>query len=89
MTTRKWGKFFIDQLEDVEWKENAFDDLLIANGQKAVIRALISAHKFPEKDVRDVRNHKGKGLVMLLHGTPGSGKTLTAGNIIRICFEFC
>jgi poly(3-hydroxybutyrate) depolymerase len=33
---------------------------------------------FPKKS-RDEVILKGKGLVILLHGSPGSGKTLTAG----------
>jgi SpoVK/Ycf46/Vps4 family AAA+-type ATPase len=32
---------------------------------------------------------KGNGLIMLLHGGPGTGKTLTAGKSISYVREFC
>jgi ATP-dependent 26S proteasome regulatory subunit len=37
----------------------------------------VTSHRYPE-DVRNQTEQKGKGLVILLHGSPGSGKTLTA-----------
>lgn len=42
-----------------------------------MLEALVSSHSFPV-NARDQPEQKGKGLVILLHGTPGSGKTLTA-----------
>lgn len=32
-----------------------------------------------KSDFKDLVDGKGKGLVALLHGAPGTGKTLTAG----------
>lgn len=36
------------------------------------------AHEFPSGAV-DLFTQKGKGLVVLLYGSPGTGKTMTAG----------
>jgi hypothetical protein len=80
-----WSRWFVDQLEPVIWKENPLDSLVLANHQKRLVQALSSSHKFP-KIAKDEASTKGKGLVMLLHGAPGSGKTLTAGKSI-ICYE--
>jgi SpoVK/Ycf46/Vps4 family AAA+-type ATPase len=71
-----WGRFYIDQLDEPQWKENAYDYLVLPPAQKRVIRSLVNSHRFP--DTVEDSGAKGKGLVVLLHGTPGSGKTLTA-----------
>jgi hypothetical protein len=74
---KTWGRFFIDHITDPEWAPNALDALILPDAPKKVISSLVSSHKFPERTV-DQQELKGKGLVCLLHGTPGSGKTLTA-----------
>lgn len=53
------------------------DELILPTTQKKVLQALVGSHLFPAQ-ARDEWGLKGKGLVILLHGTPGSGKTLTA-----------
>ncbi|KAK8031936.1 hypothetical protein PG990_001670 [Apiospora arundinis] len=45
--------------------------------EKLVLRSLVTSHQYSDR-ARDQMLQKGKGLVMLLHGAPGSGKTLTA-----------
>lgn len=67
----------MDFLSPVKRKPNALDSLIIPTPQKRLLEGLVTGHKYPDK-VRDKRGLKGKGLVLLLHGTPGSGKTLTA-----------
>jgi len=75
---KQWCRFTIDLISDPKWKENAFDRLILNPAPKRVIKSLVSAHEFPESAARDHQDSKGKGLVVLLHGTPGTGKTLTA-----------
>jgi SpoVK/Ycf46/Vps4 family AAA+-type ATPase len=54
---------------------------------KDIIKALVSKHDAGNNDndgkkkVTDIVEGKGKGLVILLHGPPGVGKTLTAETI--------
>jgi AAA+ superfamily predicted ATPase len=74
---KEWCKFFVDHLKPVEWRRNPMNELILPEAQRKLIRTLVSSHKYPEA-ARDEANLKGKGLIMLLHGTPGSGKTLTA-----------
>ncbi|CCX12160.1 Similar to ATPase family gene 2 protein; acc. no. O60058 [Pyronema omphalodes CBS 100304] len=65
-------------LEDIQWIPNPFDNLLLPDDPRKVIRSLVGSHQYPETGARDQQELKGKGLVVLLHGTPGTGKTLTA-----------
>ncbi|KAI1382402.1 P-loop containing nucleoside triphosphate hydrolase protein [Hypoxylon crocopeplum] len=74
---KQWCRFFVDYISDVKWNPNAWDSLVLPDKEKRLLRALISSHAF-SKNPRDSMQQKGKGLVLLLHGTPGSGKTLTA-----------
>jgi len=75
---KNWCKFYIDCLEDISWKTSSMDSLILPDRQKRILTALVSSHEFPD-EAREEAELKGKGLVILLHGSPGSGKTLTAG----------
>ena len=79
LARKDWAKFSVDLLSVVDWNKNAFDNLILKDGQKLVLQALVTSHAFPD-NARDQPMQKGKGLVILLHGSPGSGKTLTAGS---------
>ncbi|MCJ1391363.1 hypothetical protein MMC18_004226 [Xylographa bjoerkii] len=72
-----WCRLFIDNLQYINWLPEPMDSLILPNTQKRILRALVHSHIFPAQ-ARDEWGLKGKGLVILLHGTPGSGKTLTA-----------
>lgn len=75
---RKWCKFFVNRVSEPSWVDNAFDRLILPDAPKQVIRALVSSHEYPTDGARDQQELKGKGCVMLLHGSPGTGKTFTA-----------
>lgn len=77
LSRKDWCRFFVDLMDDVKWKQGVWDSLILAPEQKLVLQALVTSHEFPD-NARDEPEQKGKGLVVLLHGTPGSGKTLTA-----------
>ncbi|KAH8703539.1 P-loop containing nucleoside triphosphate hydrolase protein [Talaromyces proteolyticus] len=77
LSRKEWSRFYVQILEPVPWKQNSFDSLVMKENQKALLRALVTSHTFPE-NARDQMQQKSKGLVVLLHGSPGSGKTLTA-----------
>ncbi|RBR18192.1 hypothetical protein FVER53590_10179 [Fusarium verticillioides] len=62
---KEWCRYLVDNLKDVTWKENAWSSLILDQEQKQVLKALVMSHKHPER-------------VRSLHGTPGSGKTLSA-----------
>lgn len=77
ISRKEWCRVLVDLIRGVEWKGNAWKSLIIPNDEKLILQALITSHIYPESP-RDQMQQKGKGLVVLLHGTPGSGKTLTA-----------
>ncbi|KAI2635430.1 P-loop containing nucleoside triphosphate hydrolase protein [Xylaria nigripes] len=77
LSRKDWVRLRVDDISDVDWTPNAWDALVLPEQQKALLKSLVASHKY-EGNVRDTMQQKGKGLVILLHGAPGSGKTLTA-----------
>ncbi|KAK0645610.1 hypothetical protein B0T16DRAFT_328979 [Cercophora newfieldiana] len=71
-------------------RETAFDQLVMEQNQKNVILSLIAQH-FRDKESATAANEqvdivrgKGKGLIILLHGAPGVGKTTTAEGVAEL-----
>ncbi|KAJ3573820.1 hypothetical protein NPX13_g4567 [Xylaria arbuscula] len=77
LAKKEWCRFLVSNLSPVNWKKDAWDKLILEEEQKLVLQALVTSHAYPE-NARDQPEQKGKGLVILLHGSPGSGKTLSA-----------
>jgi hypothetical protein len=84
LTRKSWGKFDMDFCEDVCYNQHAFSKLVLPQQQKDLIRSLVTTHEKGKLGFDDIIEGKGKGMTMLLHGTPGVGKTLTAGMILLI-----
>ncbi|PPQ74421.1 hypothetical protein CVT26_001404 [Gymnopilus dilepis] len=78
---KQWCRFYIDQISEAEWHLGSFDDLILPASPKKVIQSLVSYHQYPDRNARDQQAQKGKGLVVLLHGVPGTGKTLMAESV--------
>ena len=97
---RQWGQLLVKDLEPVDWDNNMFNDLILAQPQKELLNSLVLSHSStPDEEAqektrkgkentssqsalpnsRDLTKTKGKGLVVVLHGPPGTGKTMTAG----------
>ena len=77
-----WLEFTISGISDIVWNEGAFDSLVLPDNQKKIVKALVSSHAFhASQNIDDIIAGKGKGLVAVLHGSPGTGKTLTAEGI--------
>lgn len=77
--SKKWGIFNIEFVEDTTFNEDAFQGLIFEESKKKLIRSLVFQHGSESDDFDDLIKGKGKGLVFLLYGPPGVGKTLTAG----------
>jgi len=65
------------------WNKEAFKSLVLDRKTKGLIEALISNQLEAEKST-DLISGKGNGLILLLHGGPGTGKTLTAESVAEI-----
>ena len=88
----KWFALDINHLSEIPPRSLTahFDDLVLPEGHGMLLQALIKNHvrlpnqspsnrnKFSEEFSMDLVAGKGKGLIILLHGVPGVGKTSTA-----------
>jgi SpoVK/Ycf46/Vps4 family AAA+-type ATPase len=61
-------------------KEKPWEDFKLKGRDKETSRNLVTQHAKSEA-IEDVIRVKGKGLVVLLHGPPGVGKTLSAESL--------
>ncbi|KAI0033879.1 P-loop containing nucleoside triphosphate hydrolase protein [Vararia minispora EC-137] len=75
---KSWGGFALSRARDVIWNETAFAALVLGEKQKSLIHALVREHATGSSGFDDVIQGKGRGLVGMLAGMPGCGKTLTA-----------
>ncbi|KAJ4329481.1 hypothetical protein N0V84_000116 [Fusarium piperis] len=90
---KKWGRFSsfpesyidlqVDHIRDVVWNDRAFSNLVADEDMKEVILALVTNQLETEKGT-DLIDNKGNGLIMLLHGSPGTGKTFTAESVAEV-----
>lgn len=83
MTAKKFLEFTLDNLTPIEWNAKCFEELVLDASTKKIVQALVSNHSQrklePSEDgFDDIVKGKGQGLVCVLHGPPGVGKTLTA-----------
>jgi hypothetical protein len=83
LNEKQWAFFDVDLIEDMELNVDAWNSLLMNEHQKRMILSLVQVHEDDRVGFDDVIKGKGKGMIFLLHGEPGVGKTLTAG---ECCF---
>ncbi|KAK3397445.1 P-loop containing nucleoside triphosphate hydrolase protein [Sordaria brevicollis] len=77
-TNKRFLEFFVDKLEPIQWNTTCFDGLVLDPDIKKTVQALVSNHTRERPGFDDIVKGKGQGLVCVLHGPPGVGKTLTA-----------
>ncbi|KAK0379909.1 hypothetical protein CLIM01_02702 [Colletotrichum limetticola] len=89
LRSRQWATIWTTDLKEVVF-ENNFNDLVISEDHKETVRALVKTHENKRAaesspgvsrsvgTALDLVKGKGAGLVILLHGPPGVGKTSTA-----------
>lgn len=84
--SRKWVKLDVSLIEDIKDRGSGFDSLVLPDGHKEMLLALVKNHSKGKQleiglkaDNRqmDLVRGKGKGLIILLHGEPGVGKSST------------
>ncbi|RTE68360.1 hypothetical protein BHE90_017262, partial [Fusarium euwallaceae] len=78
---KTWQTLQVDNITDVTWNKTAFSQLVAPPKAKEFIQAVVSAHGKRKNMGLDIIEGKGQGLLVLLHGGPGTGKTLTAESI--------
>ncbi|KAI1338504.1 P-loop containing nucleoside triphosphate hydrolase protein [Xylariaceae sp. FL0016] len=74
---KNWFCLAVEAIEDINWMPGILDNLVMDRDEKELVTALLKNH--PEsQSFEDFVPGKGKGMVMLLCGPAGVGKTLTA-----------
>ncbi|KIJ62330.1 hypothetical protein HYDPIDRAFT_114844 [Hydnomerulius pinastri MD-312] len=81
---KEWGGFSIERLGEVVWTDKAFRSLVLSEDHKMMIHALVTHHESRASSFDDFIVGKGKGLIGLLAGLPGCGKTLTAEAVAEV-----
>ncbi|KAI0147807.1 hypothetical protein GGR57DRAFT_245112 [Xylariaceae sp. FL1272] len=86
MRRKKWYDLVPERVKDVEWNKEAFQKVVMNSKAKDLIQALVSNQLAVEASTpgTDLIEGKGNGLILLLHGSPGTGKTLTAESVAEI-----
>ncbi|KAK0717519.1 P-loop containing nucleoside triphosphate hydrolase protein [Lasiosphaeria miniovina] len=78
MKTKDWAHFLIDDLDEIVWNDAAYDKLVLPEGEKELAWDFVES-KAAEKEVTDdFVADKGRGIIILMFGPPGVGKTFTA-----------
>ena len=76
----------VEHIRDIQWNSEVFQHRLVLDqDKKDLVEALVTVHIEESRDIKtDFMDGKGGGLIMLLHGGPGTGKTLTAESIAEL-----
>lgn len=81
-TTKAWGHVLVEGLSQIDFFDQAFERLVLSEERKQIISAVARQGSVPQK--KDLIRSKQGGLIFLLHGPPGVGKTLTAEAVAEV-----
>lgn len=84
---KKWLAFHLDSVKEIVWNEQAFDSLVLPHAQQDLKELILAFAKAQSKHLDafdDVVQGKSRGVIMLLSGPPGVGKTLTAASVAEV-----
>ena len=81
LKSKRWMAFFVDLVAPIQWNEDAFSSLVLPPDKKDLVMSISECQTQSDEGFDDVIAGKGKGIVMLLSGPPGVGKTLTAESV--------
>jgi hypothetical protein len=79
---KKFERHDVTKIHEIPWAGGAFDSLVLEQAEKDLVLALVDRDEFKQtKPFEDFIGDKGQGMIMLLCGPPGVGKTLTAETV--------
>uniref|UniRef100_A0A6C0EAS2 ATPase AAA-type core domain-containing protein n=1 Tax=viral metagenome TaxID=1070528 RepID=A0A6C0EAS2_9ZZZZ len=78
LTDKNFGTFHIDNISPINFSTNAFDMLVHQEKEKQLIRSLVEN---VNGTFTDIIENKNGGVIILLYGSPGTGKTYTCQSL--------
>lgn len=81
LSVKQWGRLSLDGMSDIQWRDDAWDKLVVDDEKKDMIYSLV---KFHGTGFTDIIEGKGGGTIFLLHGAPGWGKTASAEAVAEL-----
>ncbi|OAF55513.1 hypothetical protein VC83_07573 [Pseudogymnoascus destructans] len=80
LNDKLWLEFAVADISEISWNESLFNQVAIPSRSKKLIEALTTFQSGGKAKYTfdDFVEGKGRGLIMLLYGPPGVGKTMTA-----------
>jgi hypothetical protein len=72
------GHFQVDKLQSIVWNDDAFSNLVLPQGEKNLAWELVESKALSDGEMDDFIPEKGRGIIILMFGPPGVGKTYTA-----------
>lgn len=83
-TQKEWCQVAVAGLTEIVWNLDAFQRLVMDENRRRLIHGLVKAHGHNGASFDDIIANKGQGLIALLTGSPGVGKTLTAEAVAEV-----
>ncbi|CZR65814.1 related to TOB3 (member of AAA-ATPase family) [Phialocephala subalpina] len=78
LKTKEWSQFLVNELEAIVWNDKAFDNLVLPEGEKELVWDFVESKNITNYAYDDFIPEKGRGIIVLMFGPPGVGKTYTA-----------
>ncbi|GAM83468.1 hypothetical protein ANO11243_014560 [Dothideomycetidae sp. 11243] len=78
---KQWLNLYVNSVHELSFNTRAFESLVLPESQKELILGFTSSQQSTRHQFDDVIEGKGRGIILLLCGPPGVGKTLTAESV--------